>query len=499
MDVLDPVTLVAGLCRVEIGSAAQSEIVAALEGIRRVRARVDASEVALARRLRELTPLAERDVSGAAQRSSRHGAKVADRDETVAAIPGLGELFESGDVSGEHVDAVSKAVRAAPVEVRDGLRAAVSDIVGDVVGSGLTPDELAVRLADETKRLEADDGVARLERQRGATRLRTWTDKHNGMFRISGQFDPFSGLAIHGRLQAAMAAMFAGGLPDMAPEDPGERQDFLRALALLALTAGVKQKTAPARATNKTTRRHGDPVDPGAVDTAGDLGEVLQGPRHRDPYIGDSDPDNPGDAGFGEANPRETDPNGSGGPGGSAAEDDPNLAWAPFANSGPPRFGRAEVIVVVDFTTLDKRGRPTIDWGGPVSLPYQCVEDLMQNALIHKVEVNNGTVHDPDGELDLDRTTRLANRAQRRALQAMYATCAVPGCRVRFEFTQPHHINYWRNGGKTDLINLIPLCATHHGCIHSGWTIELGPNRELTITLPDGQTMTTGPPKRATG
>jgi hypothetical protein len=120
----------------------------------------------------------------------------------------------------------------------------------------------------------------------------------------------------------------------------------------------------------------------------------------------------------------------------------------------------------------------------------------MQNALIHKVEVNNGTVHDPDGELDLDRTTRLANRAQRRALQAMYATCGVPGCRVPFEFTQPHHIKYWRNGGKTDLINLIPLCTHHHGCVHSGWTIKLGPNRELTITLPNGQTMTTGPPKR---
>jgi hypothetical protein len=451
MEVLDPVSLIAGLRRVEIGSAAQPEIVAALESIRRVRARVDATEVALARRLRELTPLAERDVSGAAQRSSRHGAKVADREETATAIPGLGELFESGDVSGEHVDAVSKAVKAAPVGVRDGLRAAVSDIVGDVVDSGLTPDEFAVRLADETKRLEADDGVARLERQRGATRLRTWTDKHSGMFRISGQFDPFSGLAIHGRLQAAMAAMFAGGLPDMAPDDPGERQDFLRALALLALTAGVQEKTAPKQ------RRRRSPDDPGS------------------------------------GKPSDGDP------GGSSADDDPNLAWAPFANSGPPRFGRAEVIVVVDFTALDNHGRPTVDWGSPIDLPYQCVEDLMQNALMHKVVLDNGTVHDPDGTLDLDRTTRLANRAQRRALQAMYATCAVPGCRVRFEFTQPHHIKYWRNGGKTDLNNLIPLCTAHHGCVHSGWTIELGPNRELTITLPNGQTMTTGPPKRATG
>jgi hypothetical protein len=430
MEVLDPVSLVAGLRRVEIGSAAQPEIVAALESLRRVRARVDAAEVSLARRLRELTPLAERDVSGAAQRSSRHGAKVADREETVATMPGLGELFESGDVSGEHVDAVSKAVKAAPVEVRDGLRAAVSDIVAEVVDSGLTPDEWAVRLADETKRLEADDGVARLERQRGATRLRTWTDKHNGMFRISGQFDPFSGLAIHGRLQAAMAAMFAGGLPDKAPDDPGERQDFLRALALLALTAGVKEKTAPAKAARRPTK-HGDVVDTAAGD-----------PRSAGPVDPpNAGPDDPGDVGFGDPDSDDPDPRKprDGNPGGSGAGDDPNLAWAPFANTGPPRFGRAEVIVVVDFTALDNHGRPSVDWGGPISLPFQCVEDLMQNALMHKVVVNNGTVHDPDGTLDLDRITRLANRAQRRALQAMYAKCAVPGCRVRFEFTQPHH------------------------------------------------------------
>jgi hypothetical protein len=492
MEVLDPVSLVAGLRRVEIGSAAQPEIVAALESIRRVRARVDASEVALARRLRELTPLAERDVSGAAQRSSRHGARVADRDETVAAIPGLGELFESGDVSGEHVDAVTKAVKAAPVEVRDGLRAAVSEMVGGVVGSGLTPDELAVRLADETKRLEADDGVARLERQRGATRLRTWTDKHSGMFRISGHFDPFSGLAIHGRLQAAMAAMFASGLPGMAPDDPGERQDFLRALALLALTAGVKEKTAPVKDSRTATKGTKKDRDPGRPD-AGDRGDLGHGGPVRDDLdFEDSDPDNPPNAVFGDPLPNGPEP-------GKPCDDvDPNLAWAPFANTGPPRFGRAEVIVVVDFTALDTHGRPSVDWGSPVNLPFQCVEDLMQNAAIHRVVVNNGQVDDPDGELDLDRTTRLANRAQRRALQAMYATCAVPGCRVRFEFTQPHHIKYWRDGGKTDLINLIPLCTTHHGCAHSGWRIELGPNRELTITLPNGQTMTTGPPKRAT-
>ena len=99
------------------------------------------------------------------------------------------------------------------------------------------------------------------------------------------------------------------------------------------------------------------------------------------------------------------------------------------------------------------------------------------------------------GELDLGRTTRLANRAQRRALRGLYRTCAFPGCTVGYDRCELHHIIWWRHGGRTDLDNLIPVCTTHHAKIHhDGWVIELGPNRQLTLTLPDGTTRTTGPP-----
>jgi hypothetical protein len=448
MKVLDPASLVAGLERVEIASAAPAQIICALESIRRIRARVDAGEIALARRLREFTELSERDVSKAAQRSSRHGDRIRDRADTAASIPLLGDVLDAGEISGEHVDAVTKAIKAAPPEIRGELRDITAELVLEVSRSGLTPDDIAQRLADETKQLEADDGTARLERQRRATRLRTWTDKHDGMFRIAGRFDPYSGVAIQGRLNAAMAAMFANGLPELAPEDSGERQDFLRALAFLALTAGVPAKD------KRTAKRSSHNTDADNINGSGD-----------------NDSEHNGD---------EAD----------------DLAWAPFATTGPPRFGRPEVTVVVDYTALDPDGRPTVDWGTPANLPFSCIADLMKHAAVFGVVVNNGNVVDPDGQLDLDRTTRLANRAQRRALRGLYRTCAVPGCNVAYDFTEPHHINYWRNGGTTNLSNLLPLCSNHHGCAHSGWTFALGPNRELTITLPNGQTMSTGPPNR---
>ena len=116
---------------------------------------------------------------------------------------------------------------------------------------------------------------------------------------------------------------------------------------------------------------------------------------------------------------------------------------------------------------------------------------------MHAVVVRNGVVLHAPGELDLGRTTRLANRAQRRALRALYSTCAIPGCSVRYCRCKLHHIIWWRNGGRTDLSNLLPLCAHHHTKVHdAGWNLRLGPNRQLEITFPDGTIHNTGPPNR---
>ena len=69
------------------------------------------------------------------------------------------------------------------------------------------------------------------------------------------------------------------------------------------------------------------------------------------------------------------------------------------------------------------------------------------------------------------------------------------GCNVGYDRCELHHLLWWRHGGRTDLDNLIPICTKHHGKVHhDGWIIELGPNRELTLRLPDGTVRSTGPP-----
>ncbi len=75
--------------------------------------------------------------------------------------------------------------------------------------------------------------------------------------------------------------------------------------------------------------------------------------------------------------------------------------------------------------------------------------------------------------LDVGRERRLATRAQRMALRAQYPTCGMDeGCNVPFDDCQIHHIDPFRQGGRTDLDRMCPGCDTHHHLVHEGgWTL----------------------------
>jgi hypothetical protein len=125
------------------------------------------------------------------------------------------------------------------------------------------------------------------------------------------------------------------------------------------------------------------------------------------------------------------------------------------------RAGRPEFVVVIDTTQPDGAGRPLIDWGIPVEIPERILTELFGVADVHTVVVRNGVVLHAPGNVNLGRTTRLANRDQRRALRALYSTCAIPGCSVRYDRCKLHHVIWWRNGGRTDLDNLLPVRLSH--------------------------------------
>ena len=165
-------------------------------------------------------------------------------------------------------------------------------------------------------------------------------------------------------------------------------------------------------------------------------------------------------------------------------------------DSGLGTTGPADLIVVIgeDVLRTGTIGDDSIvDIGNDKTwLPIETLRRIACTANIIPAVLNSDGVL-----LDMGRRTRLATNAQRLALRAMYPTCFVGDCDVPFDQCHIHHIDYWENGGPTDLATMGPACHHHHHLVHEGgWKLHLDPlTRTLTITYPDGTQSTHQPPR----
>ena len=143
-------------------------------------------------------------------------------------------------------------------------------------------------------------------------------------------------------------------------------------------------------------------------------------------------------------------------------------------------LARAEIVVHVDLETLQHglHAGGTCRTALGADLPVETVRRLACEAEILPVVLDGRSV-----PIDVGRSKRLATVHQRRALEAIHPTCAIPDCEVIFDHCNVHHIDYWENGGSTDLNNMVPLCSRHHHAAHEGgWKLKLDPEtRELGI------------------
>jgi hypothetical protein len=178
--------------------------------------------------------------------------------------------------------------------------------------------------------------------------------------------------------------------------------------------------------------------------------------------------------------------------------------------------GKPEVIVVIDQQTFEhgRHAQSKVDCGPGIDLPIDTIRTIAGRARFVPVVVNRDGVVIAQGDpvltydqitasltrpvaLDHGRSRRHASVRQRRALRAMYRTCAVPGCGRHVSITEAHHIHWWEHGGHTDLANLLPLCRHHHDRLHAErWRLTMGADRAITVRARDGTLlMTTGPPR----
>jgi hypothetical protein len=91
----------------------------------------------------------------------------------------------------------------------------------------------------------------------------------------------------------------------------------------------------------------------------------------------------------------------------------------------------------------------------------------------------------PTQPLEVGRSSRVVQPAQRTALAVRDGGCVFPGCDRPLAWCEAHHLRHWLHGGPTDLANLALLCRTHHRAVHEGgWRLARDPDGRLTAIPP---------------
>jgi hypothetical protein len=129
----------------------------------------------------------------------------------------------------------------------------------------------------------------------------------------------------------------------------------------------------------------------------------------------------------------------------------------------------------------DADGGPSVDYDPDPDAPAGLQQRLHQ-ALILLPPVLGGAPRQP---LDLGRSTRVVQPAQRAALAVRDSGCVFPGCDRPLGWCEAHHLRHWLDGGPTNLANLALVCRAHHRAVHEqGWQLTRGPDGHFTATPP---------------
>jgi Domain of unknown function (DUF222)/HNH endonuclease len=152
-----------------------------------------------------------------------------------------------------------------------------------------------------------------------------------------------------------------------------------------------------------------------------------------------------------------------------------------------PEPDRATVLVHVRADTLDHgRGAAEVE-NGPL-LHLATTHRLLCDARVQTViEGEGGSV------VGLGRMRREPSAWMVRQIRYRDRECRFPGCGAR-RFTQAHHIRWWRDGGSTDLDNLLLICSFQHKLVHElGWRVKRRSDGEIRWFRPDGVRYRAGP------
>jgi hypothetical protein len=119
--------------------------------------------------------------------------------------------------------------------------------------------------------------------------------------------------------------------------------------------------------------------------------------------------------------------------------------------------------------------------GGP-GICSETLQRLLCDARVQTV------LEDRAGDvIGLGRTAREPSPWMLRQLRYRDQECVFPGRGAR-RFTHAHHVRWWRNGGPTDLNNLVLICSFHHRLVHEhAWSLQRGADGTVRWFRPGGR------------
>ncbi|MEM9516535.1 MAG: HNH endonuclease, partial [Actinomycetota bacterium] len=179
------------------GDCDRNQLAAAVSDVRRLKARLDALQVGLTRRARELAATgqaepAESLLASAGGMDSNDASTATAREELCNQAADVEDALADGDIGTAYVDALATAANSLPEALRPEFLAHRERLLA--AAKVLSVDAFRKRcrqLARDIRAAQANDGEDdELARQRKQSKISRWVDKVTGMHHIHAELDP---------------------------------------------------------------------------------------------------------------------------------------------------------------------------------------------------------------------------------------------------------------------------------------------------------------------
>jgi len=345
-------------------------------------------------------------------------------------LPVLGRAFSAGETSREHLDVAVRALHRLPKHLRKGADGSGEHKL-EILDEFLTEKSLSRsptttdRLMCQTLAVIDPSGQERRDNQARERRELTTALDSTGMLQLRGQLDPVGGAVVRTAIEHFSRTPVPEGDNGDGGTDPqaeaGRDRDRLEGVVV--------------RDCRTTVQRNADAL----VMIARIAMTGTSNPRRPTPaqLLVMATPEQVAEAQKLDGGDRRT---------GSVREKDPGNDTT---RTPDQKFGGATCLQTGAISTRTL-GR------------FLC-DSVMQRVLVSP----GGTA------VDLGRKVRTASTAQRKMLILRDGGCVVPGCGASPNGCEIHHVEWFRNGGATNLDNMVMLCPFHHDHVHDGtWELR---------------------------